>query len=308
MRVAAITGAAILGSATTLLAAQPAQAATTATAWVTGVAIMYEAGNGQANSVATAKVFTSTGAVRWQFTDVVPITAGSGCYHPYRSLTLVWCSPGTAMAIGILTLDLNDTVKISSPNTIVYAGAGDDTIHTATDASFISDLYGEAGADTIISGASQDRIDGGAGVDTVSYQNRWARICADLYGWLEYPGGDPVENGCGFGPLEDRYLNDSIENLIGGWNDDELWGVGGTNRLDGGAGADEIYGGGGSDTIYGGTGSDRLYGSGDDVLFGEAGDDVLASYSSIPSDVHDGGDGHDQCKGAMLVINCEVIG
>ena len=50
--------------------------------WVNSFAITYEAAGGQATSVKTAKVFPTSGEVRWHFTDVVTITAGAGCYHP----------------------------------------------------------------------------------------------------------------------------------------------------------------------------------------------------------------------------------
>lgn len=310
MRLAALTGAAVLGASGVLIAPASAQAATAATAWVTSFAIMYEAGTAQSNSVSTSKVVTSTGQWLWQVKDVVPITAGAGCHHPTRDLGVVWCAPGGALAIGIRTFDLNDTIKVSSPNTAVYAGSGNDTVFTANDPSVQSWVYGEDGDDIIVSGTSKDNVDGGPGLDTISYQNRLGPICVDLIGWSSPPGGNPrVGNStCEIDDREDLYLNGTIENVIGGWNDDFIWGSWTNNRLEGGGGKDDIQGMGGNDVIHGGPGNDKLnggHGDGVDIVHGDDGDDLLEEWAVAHEDIHVGGSGYDICNGGAMEINCE---
>lgn len=307
MRLAALTGAAVLGASGVLIAPASAQAAPTASAWVTSFAIMYEAGTAQSNSVSTAKVVTSTGQWLWQFTDVVPITAGAGCHHPTRDLSVVWCAPGGALAIGIRTFDLNDTIKVGSPNTTVYAGSGNDTVYTPHDPSVQSWVYGEDGDDIVVSGTSKDNVHGGPGMDTISYQNRLGPICVDLTGWSSPPGGNPrIGNStCEVDDREDLYL-DTLENAIGGWNDDFIWGNSLDNRLKGGPGEDEIHGTRGHDMIFGGPGNDYLYGgSGDgyDLVYGEDGADILVDWAG--QNYHSGGSGYDDCTGAMVKVECE---
>ena len=68
----------------------------------------------------------------------------------------------------------------------------------------------------------------------------------------------------------------SVENLIGGSNNDKLTGNTADNILRGGAGGDVLKGGGGADTIVGGSGRDKLYackdGDADTFVFVKADD------------------------------------
>ncbi|MEL6481885.1 MAG: hypothetical protein AAFQ75_10575, partial [Pseudomonadota bacterium] len=65
----------------------------------------------------------------------------------------------------------------------------------------------------------------------------------------------------------------SIENFIGGLEDDRITGSNGDNLLIGGAGDDTLEGRGGNDNLQGGPGADELWGEDDDdKLFG--GDDA----------------------------------
>ncbi|NJK70619.1 MAG: calcium-binding protein [Microcoleus sp. SU_5_3] len=79
----------------------------------------------------------------------------------------------------------------------------------------------------------------------------------------------------------------SIENLIGGNNQDVLTGNGGSNRIDGSAGGDDISGRAGNDALIGGAGFDTLR--------GELGNDNLRGGND--ADLLDGGDGFDFLAG-----------
>ena len=104
-------------------------------------------------------------------------------------------------------------------------------------------------------GAGADAFDGGAGIDTVSYQGSVGSLRVDLM----FPG---INTNLAAG---DTFT--SIENLIGSQGFDNLRGTTGANLIQGMANVDYIFGRAGNDTIEGGVG--------DDVLFGGVGADVL---------------------------------
>lgn len=153
----------------------------------------------------------------------------------------------------------------------ITAGSGDDTLRGTIYANI---LDGGDGNDLLIatSGAG-DRLIGGAGADTVSYQNATVGVEADL---LAPSNNEAVAAG-------DTYS--SIEGLTGSAHDDILRGTDGGNtirgelgddRIAGRAGNDRLLGGEGSDVLFGNEGNDTLYGEdGNDQIFGEDGDDFL---------------------------------
>jgi Ca2+-binding RTX toxin-like protein len=299
MRVAA--GAAV-GIAIALVGASPVYAAAPGTAWVSAAAITFEAGVGTQNSVTTSKVVNSSGTW-WQFTDVAPIIAGTGCHHPFRGVsTLVWCTSGTAWMIGVLAGDLNDTVTVATPATIVRGGAGSDTIYTANDATFFNVVYGDDGADLIHSGLSKDAIDGGAGSDTVSYSTRTGPLWLSLE---DSEGGPRLPQGGG-NYDEDTYTG--VEHLTGGQDLDVLLGDAGANVLSGGPGDSVLYGRAGNDVLFGNNGYDLFYaGAGDDLMFGYDGDDVL--WGEDGHDTFVAGIGFDMCFPVVgeTISGCEDL-
>ena len=89
-------------------------------------------------------------------------------------------------------------------------------------------------------------IDGGEGVDTVSYEGSSESVEIDLAEG-NYAGGD----------AEGDTIR-GIENIVGSGNDDVLRGDGGDNEIEGGAGDDILEGGAGDDVIDGGAGRDTV--------------------------------------------------
>ena len=163
----------------------------------------------------------------------------------------------------------------------VAGGGGNDQI---TGNSAGNKLYGGAGDDILSPGRSNlrsnvtDLVDGGAGLDTVSF--------ADIasWGYSTIIGGVSVNLTTGFAteinPLPSSnpvYATlVSIENATGGTGNDVLSGNTGANVLSGGAGNDALHGGAGNDTLYGGAGVDTLNGEdGNDILRGDAGADII---------------------------------
>jgi len=90
----------------------------------------------------------------------------------------------------------------------------------------------------------------------------------------------------------------SIENVIGGLNNDILIGSNGANTLDGRAGTDLLQGMGGNDHLSGGDGNDLVEGgAGNDTLIGDQGDDTLAGGDG--DDFLVGGSGNDTLQGGL---------
>ncbi|MBD3764852.1 MAG: hypothetical protein IE927_08980, partial [Rhodobacterales bacterium] len=110
-----------------------------------------------------------------------------------------------------------------------------------------------------------DAMDGGAGIDWVSYQGSTGSLRIDL----QYPDENT------FQADGDTYAG--IENLIGSQGADNIRGDTAANRIEGAANVDYLFGRQGNDTLAGGVG--------DDVLQGGSGADVL-----------DGGDNRDRAQ------------
>lgn len=140
----------------------------------------------------------------------------------------------------------------------LYGGSGDDALTNG------SVLAGEGGSDLLIALPCGETIDGGAGVDSVSFARSSLGVEATLGGsagiapYDGFGGGCPTEHG---GPPPNQ-INNSVERIEGSANDDVLSGNGGPNIILGRGGADEVRGAGGDDFLVGGEGSDSLYGAG----------------------------------------------
>lgn len=134
---------------------------------------------------------------------------------------------------------------------IIYGLGGNDSIYGwgGNDR-----LYGGDGVDNLVSGANADFIDGGNGIDTLSYQLSTSGVTVSMT--------DPTINtGWAAG---DTYIN--VEDLTGTDYDDiiygdsqavnNLWGLAGNDRIYGGAGYDVMIGDAGEDYLDGGAGTD----------------------------------------------------
>ncbi|KAA1419498.1 hypothetical protein F0U44_13800 [Nocardioides humilatus] len=147
----------------------------------------------------------------------------------------------------------------------VWTGSGDDVLsaYGRTGAR----LHGGEGDDTLSGWTGANVLDGGDGVDTVTYADSAGAVTVDLDGVA-----DDGEAGEGDAVVD-------VENIVGGPGDDVLSGDSSANTLLGGSGDDFLIGG-----------------DGDDVLDGEAGANRL-----------DGGPGLDTCRHATVAkAGCEL--
>lgn len=178
---------------------------------ITGAAVVYRSGSrivystsgNVTNSVGIAGdnnliTITDTGS---------PVQTGYGCESV--STNVVACNATGVVAINASTDD------------------GDDSIINGT--SIAINVRGGAGNDFMQSGDANDSFDGGAGIDTVSYENRSASILGDA--------DDDADDG---GSGENDNIIETVENITGGGGDDTISGNNLVNSLDGGDGDDTI--------------------------------------------------------------------
>lgn len=156
-----------------------------------------------------------------------------------------------------------DAVRGTGGTDLVYSLLGTYTLPANVEDGWIftpaaANLTGNGLANLIVAGNGNNRIDGGAGIDTVRYQEVddlgvTVRLSTEAAQATGSSGTDTLI---------------SIENLIGTASADRLSGNAGANRLEGGSGNDTLDGLAGADRMIGGDGSD-LY------VVREAGDLVI---------------------------------
>lgn len=202
-----------------------------------------------------------------------PVTWGAGCEEGFVGSV---CPFGTS-APGALAIDLGGgddelellvtTEAAGAPTRItVAAGPGDDAVSTIRARAEIDGGDG----DDVIEPDERSALDvppdataggvvrGGAGTDTVDYEQTLNEIAVSLDGVAN--DGRPGER--------DNVLAD-VENVTGSHYRNRLLGSPAANVLKGGSGTDRITGAGGRDTLVGGGGNDTI-----DALDGMPGDRV----------------------------------
>lgn len=183
------------------------------------------------------------------------------------------------------------------------------------------DVTAALGGDDYIKGSiGRDQIDGGEGLDLLTYENLAAGINAKLHkGWVI---GDSFFDR--LASIEQLHGTNHNDRIAAGWDVKELLGQGGDDiirviapesvTLDGGLGNDRIFGNSGNETVFGGDGDDRVKSRagddvvwlgadndiarlsyGDDLAYGERGDDRI--FGGHGNDRLSGGDGNDRLEG-----------
>lgn len=179
----------------------------------------------------------------WRIILAAVLLAGSAVVD--TAVAAVECRGAPATIEGTPGADsLNGT-----PGPDVIAGLGGDDILTGFDG--VDLLCGGDGNDTIHAYGDADQVDGGAGVDTASYETSTRGVIAHLGG----AGG--LGRALEFADVADTLRN--VENLIGTQTDDQLAGGPGRNRVEGGPGDDSFafyLGDTGEDEWIGGPGTD----------------------------------------------------
>jgi Ca2+-binding RTX toxin-like protein len=153
----------------------------------------------------------------------------------------------------VMAMEFGGTTIGAPPE--VYAGAGDDLLVTA---SFRALVDMGVGNDVVISAGKRNDLDGGDGVDTVSFQDAEVAGAMSLrlgqaFVSVGGPSGfDTLRNfenlvGSGFG--DEIEGNDGANVLLGLGGNDVIDGLGGNDLIDAGAGGNQVFGGQGTDTL-----------------------------------------------------------
>jgi Ca2+-binding RTX toxin-like protein len=162
----------------------------------------------------------------------------------------------------------NDVLTGNGDVNMIDGGDGDDTI---TGGHNNDKMFGGAGNDTFIVEWSYhgDTYDGGSGIDTFN---------ADIPVLGAYV--QEIDLATGTNNWEDKFI--SIENLVGGANNDKFWGTDGENSFWGRGGNDLLDGRGGNDKLFGEEGNDVIIGgAGADQIDGGNGSDTAVYASSV---------------------------
>jgi Ca2+-binding RTX toxin-like protein len=148
------------------------------------------------------------------------------------------------------------TVSLANPSMGTGEAAGDTYLS-------VENVIGSDFDDTLSGDDLDNVLDGGAGIDTLSYADSTSGVYVNLE-TSTTSGGDG-----------DDVLS-SFEEVIGSDYNDTLIGDDSDNMLDGGPGNDVLLGGVGDDQLLGGQGRDLLIGgTGEDVLDGGDGENLL---------------------------------
>jgi Ca2+-binding RTX toxin-like protein len=142
-------------------------------------------------------------------------------------------------------------VDVSLTTGLGFGGdAAGDTLQT------IENLIGSGQNDTLEGSSAANNLNGGGGIDTLTYKNAGAAVTVSLASTSAQSTG---------GAGSDTVSN--FENLTGSAFNDTLTGSTGANVLKGLAGNDTINGGNGNDSLDGGIGTDTMTGGGNDDTF-----------------------------------------
>ncbi|MDB5486996.1 MAG: zinc-dependent metalloprotease [Reyranella sp.] len=230
------------------------------TVWTQGAATTYDLSNFDGDQVDDLRAGQWLNFSTSQIADLnMNANPGTSAYNNlaqgnvYNSL--LYNDDTRSLISNLITGSGSDRIVGNELDNILTANDGNDIINGAggTDV-----LYGGNGNDTLSGGTATEGVNqlwGGAGSDTVTYNEQVAIVHVDLGAGAGYVKYDGV--------LVFTDALDSIENAIGGSNNDTLIGDGGGNYLDGGAGANALYGLGGDDLFAGGTatgGVNQLWG------------------------------------------------
>jgi Ca2+-binding RTX toxin-like protein len=206
---------------------------------------------------------------------------------------------------------------------VVHGNKGDDQLFGGAGAATI---FGDAGDDTISGGAAASSVvDGGAGVDTLSFVGATTGVILDVgaqtvstgetfSNFERYQGGDLADKFAGSGNSDTLDGGAGSDTINGNAGDDLITDSSGSNYLrgddgndsisggrdfddiNGNQGADTAHGNDGDDWVVGGKDNDLLFGgAGHDIVYGNMGDDTIAGDAGV--DWVRGGQGDDSVSG-----------
>lgn len=217
--------------------------------------------------------FTGGGALRVDYLTATTVTLladnyapsvlvpGPGCAKTSVQPDVIECTLGNGTPTVHLAFGsgFDVCVCIAPVRYTIDFGPGNDLLFDFV-TPYVATVAGGDGDDYLMSGATDDTIDGGKGYDVLTYKNKKQSVWASLTSGQGGVAGTEV----------DTLKN--IEGLAGGSGDDVLFGDGGPNQLEGNGGHDSVYGMGGNDLLM----ADRGSAPDDDTLYGGDGNDTVS--------------------------------
>lgn len=230
------------------------------TVWTGGATTTYDLSNFDDDQVDDLRAGQWLNFSKLQIADLNAQAApGTSAYdnlaHGNIYNTLLYNDDTRSLISNLVTGAGNDEIIGNELNNILTANAGNDSLNGGGG---VDVLYGGDGNDSLAGGTATGGVNqlwGGDGIDTVTYAAQTAVVYVDLGAGAGYLKEDGI--------LVFTDALDSIENAIGGSNNDTLIGDDGNNVLDGGAGQNALYGLDGDDFFAGGTatgGTNQLWG------------------------------------------------
>lgn len=208
-------------------------------------------------------------------------TTGFSINEAPDEITVIHNSDPLAATIYVGTHQ-DDVIYASNDDDIIYGHDGNDIIYAKAGE---DEIYAGDGDDYIIPGndLGYDYIDGGNGVDTVSYIYNSGKLEIDLntgevlINNILEDDLENIENIDGVKNDQNTLYGNAADNVLsGGDYSDLLKGFDGEDTLEGQDGDDDLYGGNDNDELQGGAGNDILVGGqGSDALFGGSGQDIF---------------------------------
>jgi len=154
----------------------------------------------------------------------------------------------------------NDTLVGDEGNDSLVGGNGNDWLYGGDG----NDVMGnsdtwEDGDDTFVGGLGNDVMSGGRGTDTLDYSQSTYSVQVNLDDVAHTLGGITLAVNTAKDGLGFTDTITYFENVWGGTGNDILVGSDGANRLEGRDGNDTLWGGEGADTLIGGDGNDVFF-------------------------------------------------
>jgi Ca2+-binding RTX toxin-like protein len=293
-----------------LLALALPATASAGTVTVSGGVLTFDAAPGEQNYVITDATNDCAGiaAPCLKVSDSYTLSPPAGCARPGFFDSVIVCPQPSSMVAHLG--DYDDTFLDWAGPSQIDGGAGADNLFGNGGA---DQLAGGLGNDDLVGGPGNDAIDGGAGNDLLEMQPGGYSVMQDA-GPDDTAGSDRLHGGgdtdtLGYvartDPLtitmdgaandgaagENDLIDDDVEEVDGGLNNDRMTGNAGPNVLVGYDGDDTVDGGAGDDTLDGSMGADTVLGrTGADTVSGGHGEDVV-----------DGGIGQDNIYGEYAV-------
>lgn len=269
------------------------------TVWTQGATTTYDLSNFDGDQIDDLRAGQWLNFSRAQIADLNSDAApGTSAYNNLANgniyNSLLYNGDTRSLIHNLVTGAGNDQIMGNELDNILTANGGNDFLNGGGG---IDVLYAGDGDDALAGGTATGGVNqlwGGEGTNTVIYREVAAVVYVDLGAGAGYVKQEGV--------LVFTDSLDSIQNAIGGGNDDTLIGDDGNNALDGGAGANALYGLDGDDLFAGGTAT-----GGANQLWGGAGTNTV-DYSALNSavSVDLGAGGGYVLRGTALVLTDQL--